>query len=345
MSVITTKASRHPKDRDSAIQQINKILGSFNIGATCLSSNQIDNYIFFDLCLQSNAKVKDIQRYSDELSLALRAPCKPNFKVLHEQGVVRMEFATPRTSPLRLFNYFTNEDVPKGDLVCLLGQTVDGQKVWMDLMQNPHLLVAGTTGSGKSTLLNNIVANALNYNDAQIFLIDPKRIEFGEYEAHLKSRVQVYYSFDDSLELLGNMIDIMEERYDKIRAGIDSILLKPMLVIVDEFADLIMQDKGDLFYKNLCRLAQKCRAAKISIVVSTQRPSVNIINGAIKANFPARIACKVASHVDSKVILDGSGAENLLGNGDALLRDNFRHMERFQVAYTTATEVCSYFGE
>jgi S-DNA-T family DNA segregation ATPase FtsK/SpoIIIE len=116
-------------------------------------------------------------------------------------------------------------------------------------------------------------------------------------------------------------------------------------LIIDEFADLIMQDKDDQFFSKLCRLAQKCRAARISIVLSTQRPSVNIINGAIKANFPARISCRVASHVDSKVVLDTSGAEDLIGRGDALLIDNFRHMERFQVAYTDAVEVCNYFGE
>ena len=89
-----------------------------------------------------------------------------------------MEFAIPRVNPLNLFDYFTNTNVPIGDLICLLGETVNGEKVWMDLLQNPHMLVAGTTGSGKSTLLHNIIANMYNYNDAQLFLIDPKRIEF-----------------------------------------------------------------------------------------------------------------------------------------------------------------------
>ena len=117
-----------------------------------------------------------------------------------------------------------------------------------------------------------------------------------------------------------------------------------MVIFIDEFADLIMQDKNDQFYLALCRLAQKCRAARINIILSTQRPSVNIINGTIKANFPARIACRVASHVDSKVILDVSGAENLLGKGDALIKDNFRSLDRFQSAYTTATEVCQQLG-
>jgi S-DNA-T family DNA segregation ATPase FtsK/SpoIIIE len=143
---------------------------------------------------------------------------------------------------------------------------------------------------------------------------------------------------------LDMLIDTMEERYAMMRSGKPVTDFPYILFMVDEFADLIMQDKDDLFFMKLCRLAQKCRAARISIILSTQRPSVNIINGAIKANFPARIACKVASHVDSKVILDVTGAENLLGKGDALLRDNFRHMERFQVAYTDAAEVSKFFG-
>jgi S-DNA-T family DNA segregation ATPase FtsK/SpoIIIE len=119
----------------------------------------------------------------------------------------------------------------------------------------------------------------------------------------------------------------------------------PIVVIIDEFADLIMQDKANMFHDLLCRLAQKCRAARIHIILATQRPSVNVISGIIKANFPARIACRVASHVDSKVILDASGAENLLGKGDAMVRDNFRQNERFQIAYTTPQEVVKYFGE
>jgi S-DNA-T family DNA segregation ATPase FtsK/SpoIIIE len=324
------------------VLQFNHILNSFNIKATCLSAHQVDNYIYYDLKLHPRAKVKEIQKYSDEISLALRKPSKPSVRVLHELGVVRVEFATPREKPLRLFDILTNEDVPEGGLVCLLGQTVDGGKVWVDLLDNPHCLVAGTTGSGKSTLLHNIIANVFNYNDADLYLIDPKRIEFGQYEGIRNT--QVYYTYNDTVEFLSNMIDIMEDRYNKIRAGWDTQDLKPILIVIDEFADLIMQDKGDLFFEKLCRLAAKCRAARMSIIISTQRPSVNVVNGAIKANFPARIACKVASHVDSKVIMDTVGAENLLGKGDAFLRDNSRNMERFQVAYTDATEVVRYFG-
>jgi len=326
------------------IQDFNKIIHSFNIKANCVNYQKVDNYFYYDLKLNPNAKVKDIQKYGDEISLALKTPCKPGVKVLHQEGVVRLEFVTPRTNNLNLFDFFTNKKIPTGEINCLLGQKVDGQKMWMDLSQNPHMIVSGTTGSGKSTLLHTIIANLLNYNDVDLYLVDPKNIEFIEYDKKIKS-IKVFYSYDEAMSLLNSALELMEKRYDLLRAGQLASSLKPVVLMIDEFADLIMQDKDDQFYTVLCRLSQKCRAAKIHIILSTQRPSVNIINGTIKANFPARISCRVASHVDSKVILDAVGAENLLGKGDALIRDNFRFMERFQVAYTTPAEVCSYFGD
>ncbi len=214
----------------------------------------------------------------------------------------------------------------------------------MDLAQNPHLLISGTTGSGKSTLMHNIIANLLNYNAVDLYLVDPKQIEFVDYKNKFK-KIVVRNTYDEAVELLSNALDTMEYRYCMMRKGLSADTMTPIVIMIDEFADLIMQDKGETFYTVLCRLAQKCRAAKIHLILATQRPSVNIINGTIKANFPARIACRVASHVDSKVILDASGAENLLGKGDALVRDNDRFLERFQVAYTDAKEVCSVFGE
>lgn len=328
----------------NAVQDFNQILETFNIKAQCVSFSQVDNYLYYDLKLNQNAKVRDIQKYGDEISLALRKACKPGVKVMREQGIVRLEFAEPREKPLQLFDFFTNKHIPKGDINCLLGQMTDGSKMWMDLAQNPHMIIAGATGSGKSTLLHNIIANLLNYNDVDLTLIDPKRIEFTEYKNGIPS-IQVLYTYEEAVELFTNMIDVMEYRYELLRTGKPANELKPMVIIVDEFADLIMQDKNNEFYTVLCRLAQKCRAARIHLILATQRPSVNIINGTIKANFPARIACRVTSHVDSKVVLDISGAENLLGKGDALIRDNMRFAERFQVAYTNASEVCKYFGE
>lgn len=324
-------------------QDFESIIRSFGIKAACVNHKVVDNYFFYDLKLLPNAKVNDLKRYSDEISLALKSPCKPGIKVLHQDGLVRLEFAGPRVDKLNLFDMFTNLDIPKGDINCLLGQGVNGKKVWMDLAQNPHMLIAGTTGSGKSTLLHTIIANLFNYNDVDLFLIDPKRIEFGEYQKHCNARVA--YTYVEAMDFLQTLHEYMEYRYELMRVGISIDEMKPLVIIVDEFADLMMQDKGDLFVNLICRLAQKCRAARMYLILATQRPSVNIVNGSIKANFPARIACRLPSHVDSKVILDSTGAENLLGKGDALLRDNFRHMERFQIAYTTPQEVSSYFNK
>jgi S-DNA-T family DNA segregation ATPase FtsK/SpoIIIE len=319
------------------------ILNSFGIKAECVNFEQVDNYFFYDLKLHSSTKVNTIKKYLDEISLALKSPCKPSVKVMHNEGLVRLEFAGPRTSELSFFNYMSNKDIPNGAINCLLGQTVDGQKMWMDLTKNPHMIIAGTTGSGKSTLLHTIIANLFQYNDVELYLADPKQIEFSKYEA--TCNIPVCYTYADTIQLLKNLLQTMESRYDLIRVGKPVSEMKHIVVIIDEFADLIMQDKDNEFMTLICRLAQKCRAARIHIILTTQRPSTNIINGTIKANFPARIACRVASHIDSKVVLDATGAENLLGKGDALIRDGFRYLERFQVAYTTAEEVCKYFGK
>ena len=164
------------------------------------------------------------------------------------------------------------------------------------------------------------------------------------YDKYEIPNVTVGYSYTDAIEILDSLLSSMNQRYNLLRNGSNIKNFPFGVFIIDEFADLIMQDKDDLFYNKLCQLAQKCRAARLSIIIATQRPSYNVIDGTIKANFPARISCRTASHVDSKVVLDSVGAENLLGQGDALLKDNSRFMERFQIAYTSSEEVCKFFG-
>lgn len=332
--------------RMEEITRFNSILQSFKIKASCVEYQTASNYHCYDLELEPHTKVRDVSKWGDELSLSLKASGKPNVKVLHERGLVRLEFATLRIDPLNLFDCFMEErsDFLEGDLPCLLGQSTNGKTMWMDLAQNPHMIVAGTTGSGKSTLLHTIIANTLNYSDAHIYLIDPKNIEFYEYDGKIKD-LYVGYSYEEAMSVLDLLLKTMEERYRAMRAGQNPKEFKHVVLIIDEFADLIMQDRDDQFHRKLCQLAQKCRTAKINIILSTQRPAVNIINGGIKANFPARIACRTASHVDSRVILDAVGAENLLGRGDALVRDNSRFLERFQIAHTTPAEVCKFFGK
>jgi len=322
-------------------ENFNQILTAFKIKACCVNTQQVDNYHFYDLKLLQNGKIKDIQRYLDEISLALQFSHKPSVKPLYNQGLVRLEFSVPRSNDLRLFEYFMHQSaVPSHDIPCLLGQSVDGQPVWMDLAQNPHMIVAGTTGSGKSVLLHNIITNLFRHNEVDLYLSDPKGIEFTEYAE--KKDVSIVSSYQDTIDIIQYLLALMEERYKYLRDGHPASYLINTVLIIDEFADLIVQDEEEKFYKILCKLAQKCRAAKIYIILATQRPSVDVIRGAIKANFPARISCRVATHVDSKVILDAVGAENLVGRGDALIRDNMRHLERFQIAYAHPAETCYY---
>lgn len=327
------------------IKIFNNILSNFNIQARCVDYQKNDNYFFYDIGLFNSTKIKDISKYLDEITLMLKVQCKPNIKPIYELGLVRLEFISKRNETLNLFEYFTiDEDVPNGDLICLLGQDVLGKRIWMDISKNPHMLIAGTSGSGKSSLLHNIIANLYNYNNAILFLMDPKGIEFVDYDKSFMNNVRVDYTYKDCLDTLDNLLNIMEHRFLMLKNKVDKSTIPYIVIIIDEFADLILQDINNSFYNKLCRLAQKCRAANMNIILSTQRPSANIINGAIKANFPARISCKVASHVDSRIILDASGAENLNGFGDAMIKDHLRYLERFQIAYTTSKEVCERFS-
>jgi DNA segregation ATPase FtsK/SpoIIIE, S-DNA-T family len=325
------------------IENLNSILKIFKIKASCVNYQCNNNYFYYDLLLNSNTRVKDIHKFINEITLKLRSDALPIIKVMHSLGVVRLEFINKNKNILNLFDYFTNDNLPCGNLICLLGKSVDGNPVWMNLEDNPHMIVAGTTGSGKSVLLHNIIANLLNYNDVEINLIDPKQIEFCYYENKIKN-IKVLSTYKDALIYFSSLIDKMNQRYTLIRNGYSVKNMKPIITIFDEFADLMAEDNNNILHNMLCSLSQKCRAARMYLILSTQRPSVNIINGVIKANFPARIACRVTNHFDSKVILDSIGAENLQGRGDALLKDNSRSLDRFQIAYTSAKEVCKYFG-
>lgn len=318
------------------VTYFNTILHSFKIKANCTNYQESNNYFYYDIVLHAASKVKDVTKFSNEIALSLKSPI-PNFKIIPEQGIIRLEFSKVKKETVSLSSLLKNISKPENfKIPCLLGEAVDGSPVWMDLSDNPHMIVAGTTGSGKSSLLHNIIANIIKFSSAKLYLVDPKQIEFGHYSQH----VRIYETYNDTLNLLKHLIRLMDHRYQLLRNNKQQYML-PQVLIIDEFASLIMQDKDNEFYSLLCQLAQKCRAANIFIILATQRPSVQIINGNIKANFPARIACRVASQIDSKIILDEMGAENLSGKGDAFLKDNHRLCQRFQIAYISPQEIIS----
>lgn len=326
------------------IQQINSIFRSYKILAACKDYKEANNYCYYDVTLEPRARVKDIERYSTEIGLALKKYGKPSIKLLSELGIVRLEFFQNNSYIINLFDYFYKIKPPEGNLQCLMGQNIQGDRLWLDLTTSPHMLVSGTTGSGKSTILHTIIANLLNYYDTKIYLMDPKNIEFCEYPEFIKNDLYLASTYNTCLSMLENLCAIMESRYELLRQKNCPENLPYIVIVIDEFADLILQDINFEFYNLLCKLSQKCRAAKMHIVLATQRPSVDVISGTIKSNFPVRIACKVASGVDSKVILDVGGAENLFGKGDTIIKNNLGVLERFQAAYSSPEEIKKYFG-
>lgn len=323
--------------------KLNIIFTQFGISAKCINSIETNNYYLLDVELYGKGKIKDIQKYISEISLYLKLS-KPNLNPIPEEGIIRLEFLKPNREIIDLIDYMPNIVVPNFDIPCLLGEAVNGEKLWIDIAKCPHILVAGTTGSGKSSVLHTIIANTLKYSSCHTILIDPKNIEFKEYENLTNHSISVSSSYDDAVFALDKAIEIMNFRYLKMRSGISVDNFPPVIIVIDEFSDLILQDFNKSFYSKLCSLAQKCRAAKIHIILATQRPSANVLDGAIKANFPARIACRVASFVDSKVILDYGGAENLAGSGDAILKNSKYDYCRFQAGYTTGSDVVNYFN-
>jgi S-DNA-T family DNA segregation ATPase FtsK/SpoIIIE len=224
----------------------------------------------------------------------------------------------------------------------------------VDLTELPHLLIAGTTGSGKSVFVKTLIASILYHltpNEARLVLIDPKRVEFGVFASSLFCACDIITDFEDVPPVFNALVAEMEHRYALLeKAGVSDIKqynasVEPpkrqpyIVVVVDEFADLLMQN-AEGFEQPAIRLAQKARACGIHLVLATQRPSADVIKGLLKTNIPGRIALSVSSKIDSKIILDISGAENLTGKGDLIcLCPAFRDGIRLQGAYISNEEI------
>jgi S-DNA-T family DNA segregation ATPase FtsK/SpoIIIE len=325
------------------INNFNAILNSFKIKASCVNFKKINNCSIYDLKLEPQTKIKNLEKYAQEFSLALKEKTIPKFNVILDEGIVRMEFLSSSSDSINLFKLMENSESPSDQQIpILLGLDSYGNKVWMNLANNPHLLIAGCTGSGKSVALHNIIANLLSIKNINLFLIDPKNIEFSEYE-NMKN-VHVCYTYSSAVTVLQKLESIMQSRFELIKIMKTNQCLQPIVVVIDEYADLSLQDMDNSLYLSLCKLAQKCRAAKIHFILATQRPSAKLIDGNIKANFPARLSCKVSSKIDSKIILDSPGAEELSGRGEAIINNYDHHYRKIKIAYTSSKEVKEKFA-
>lgn len=226
------------------------------------------------------------------------------------------------------------------NIVSYIGYDNTGDLIELDFGKIPHILVSGTTGSGKSVLLNTLIASFFHTTMSkyfQLYIIDTKRISFEQYRNC--SNVEIIDEIPQAITTLEYVILLMENRYKELQKD-NTITFKQVFVIVDELADLVLSSDSDLIMNYLIRLSQKARACNIHLILATQRPTVNVVNGLLKANLDCRLCLKVASVRDSVVALDHKGAEKLLGKGDLIIKMPYESFERRgQVALTTEQEL------
>jgi S-DNA-T family DNA segregation ATPase FtsK/SpoIIIE len=279
-------------------------------------------------------KISRVVNLSDDLALALKTASVRIMGPIPGRGTVAIETPNATTATVYLREIFASPDFggSKGRLPLALGKDVTGGPVVADLAVMPHLLVAGATGTGKSVGLNAMICSILykmTPAEVRFLMIDPKRLELSVYEGipHLLSPVVT--DAKEAAARLRWIVGKMDERYKQLQAkqvrnieGYNKAVapeerLAYWIVVIDELADLMMVSAGDV-QTSLVRLAQLARAIGIHLILATQRPSVDVVTGLIKANFPTRIAFQMASKVDSRTVLDANGAEQLLGRGDMI---------------------------
>jgi S-DNA-T family DNA segregation ATPase FtsK/SpoIIIE len=324
------------------INKLNSILKSFKIKAECVRYTKIRNIALYDMLLMPLTRVQHIEKYVSELAIALKLKSIPVIRSIPEEGVVRLEAIEEAPHKISFFDKIDKLGVPSDmDVPMYLGSSIYGKEIFTDLSRHPHTLVGGATGSGKSVFLSIIMANALRLINTDIFVIDTKRIEFEPYKCF--GNVKVANDFTEAMDMVEYLNREMVCRYEMKSHQLD-MQFNNIIFIIDEMADIVLSDEEKIFSKALCVLAQKCRSAGIYIVAATQRPSVDIVSGSIKANLSSRIAFQTASHIDSKVILDTVGAEDLAGQGDCIIRNYNNDFLRLQVAYTTPEEICDRYS-
>ncbi len=307
---------------------------------------------------KTKVKVGKIASLADDLALALAAPSIRIEAPVPGKGYVGIEVPNVESTLVALRDVMETESFGKikTTLGLALGQDVSGQAVCADLTNMPHLLIAGTTGSGKSVCVNSIIAGLLLQNtpdDLKFLMVDPKRVELTSYNGIPHLLTPVVVEMERVVNSLQWVTREMDERYRRFaKAGTRNIgdynkraettgekKIPYLVVIIDELADLMML-APDETERTVTRLAQMARATGIHLVIATQRPSVDVVTGLIKANFPARVAFAVASSVDSRVILDQPGAEKLLGRGDMLFQSpDAAQPLRMQGVFVSDTEI------
>jgi len=352
----TSDTKANPGNIQKNAEVIMKTLKEFGIDVAMQDVNVGPTVSQYTFKPSEGVKLATITARSNDLALSLAAKSLRMEAPIPGQSAVGVEIPNKSTARVTLRELLESDDyrASKGKLTIPLGRDVAGKPMVMDLEKMPHLLIAGATGSGKSVAINAIIVTYIMNNspqDLRFILVDPKRVELTGYNGIPHLLTPVITDTDKTVSALKWAVAKMEERYREFsELGHRNLAVyneKPgpkghmphIVIIIDELADLMATASNDV-EGSIVRLAQMARAVGIHLIVATQRPSVDVITGLIKANIPCRIAFTVASQVDSRTIIDLAGAEKLLGMGDMLyLGGDITKPKRIQGCFVSDKEI------
>jgi S-DNA-T family DNA segregation ATPase FtsK/SpoIIIE len=359
--------------------RIVETLGHYNIGIDKIKATIGPTVTLYEIIPQAGVRISKIKNLEDDIALSLAALGIRIIAPIPGKGTIGIEVPNSKPQIVGMRGVIASEKFQNSsmELPLVLGKTISNETFVTDLTKMPHLLMAGATGQGKSVGLNAILVSLLykkHPSQIKFVLVDPKKVEltlFNKIERHFLAKLPgegeaIITDTKKVVATLNSLCIEMDERYELLKdaqcrnikeynAKFIKRRLNPenghrflpyIVLVVDEFADLIMT-AGREVETPIARLAQLARAIGIHLIIATQRPSVNIITGTIKANFPARIAFRVTSKIDSRTILDAGGADQLIGRGDMLLSTG-NELIRIQCAFVDTPEVddiCDFIGE
>lgn len=369
---------------DMAEQKANKdriinVLRSFGVEISSIKATIGPTITLYEITPAEGTRINKIRNLEDDIALSLAAEGIRIIAPIPGKGTIGIEVPNKKKCIVSMESILNSKAYQETtmELPCALGKTITNEVFMVDLAKAPHMLVAGATGMGKSVGLNAIVTSLLykkHPSELKIVMVDPKKVEFSIYspiENHFLARLEeedeaIITDVQKVVKTLNSLCAMMDSRYDLLKkAKVRNIKeynekfkkreLNPenghefmpyIVVIIDEFGDLIMT-AGKEIELPICRIAQLARAVGIHMIIATQRPTTNIITGTIKANFPARIAFRVAAMMDSRTILDRPGANQLIGRGDMLYLQGADPV-RVQCAFVDTQEVsriCQYISQ
>ncbi|MDP8904936.1 MAG: DNA translocase FtsK, partial [Chloroflexota bacterium] len=332
----TAPSSARRLDHARNTRIIEEKLRSFSIPATVTATNTGPVVTQYEVRPDAHVKLSRIEALADDLAMALAARSIRIEAPIPGRDVVGIEIPNHDSEIVAFREVIEETGLTEADsrLTFALGRDVSGKPYAVDLARMPHLLIAGATGSGKSVCVNALITSLLlraTPDELRLVLVDLKRVELAAYQELPHLLTPVIMDAPLARGVLARMVDRMEERYETLAAAGErniasynanaaSVGRPPMhyiVVVIDELADLMLKE-GRKVEEPVVKLAQKARAVGIHLVLATQRPSVNVVTGLIKANVPSRIAFAMTSNVDSRTVLDAPGAEDLIGRGDML---------------------------